>query len=192
MPTSEEILLSITQDTGITDSLSLMKSYLQQAAIENVGADGDDGLSAYEVAVENGFVGTEPEWLLSLKGAKGDTGLTGTQGLQGIQGLQGETGPQGIQGIQGIAGTNGLNGLDGSPDSASDIKTKLETLTENNRLDASAIKNIPTYDLSSKVDVVAGKGLSTNDLTDTLKNNYDTAYSSLGDIQTALTAILGV
>lgn len=36
-----------------------------------VGQKGDDGLSAYEVAVENGFVGTESEWLESLKGADG-------------------------------------------------------------------------------------------------------------------------
>lgn len=31
------------------------------------GIQGEDGLSAYEVAVENGFVGTEAEWLASLK-----------------------------------------------------------------------------------------------------------------------------
>ena len=31
------------------------------------GADGDDGLSAYEVAVAEGFVGTEAEWLESLR-----------------------------------------------------------------------------------------------------------------------------
>ena len=41
------------------------------------GADGADGLSAYEVAVDNGFVGTEADWLLSLKG---DTGATGAAG----------------------------------------------------------------------------------------------------------------
>ncbi len=35
------------------------------------GADGADGLSAYEVAVANGFIGTEAAWLLSLKGADG-------------------------------------------------------------------------------------------------------------------------
>lgn len=35
------------------------------------GEKGADGLSAYEVAVENGFVGTEEEWLLSLVGAPG-------------------------------------------------------------------------------------------------------------------------
>ena len=32
------------------------------------------GYSAYEVAVINGFKGTEAEWLASLKGEKGDTG----------------------------------------------------------------------------------------------------------------------
>ena len=32
---------------------------------------GVDGKSAYEVAISNGFVGTEIEWLLSLKGDKG-------------------------------------------------------------------------------------------------------------------------
>lgn len=34
------------------------------------GADGKDGASAYEVAVENGFEGQEQEWLESLKGDK--------------------------------------------------------------------------------------------------------------------------
>lgn len=32
------------------------------------GADGKDGKSAYEVAQENGFTGTEKEWLDSLNG----------------------------------------------------------------------------------------------------------------------------
>lgn len=32
------------------------------------GATGDAGLSAYQVALNNGFIGTEPEWLESLKG----------------------------------------------------------------------------------------------------------------------------
>lgn len=36
------------------------------------GTDGTDGKSAYEIAVANGFVGTESEWLASLKGAPGD------------------------------------------------------------------------------------------------------------------------
>lgn len=53
-------------------------------------------LSAYQIAVQNGFVGTEADWLLSLKG---DTGI---QGEQGIQGIQGEQGPPGIPGSGGI------------------------------------------------------------------------------------------
>lgn len=56
------------------------------------GEDGADGRSAYQVAVANGFVGTEAAWLASLKGAKGDTGTQGIQGIQGIQGVKGEAG----------------------------------------------------------------------------------------------------
>ncbi len=42
------------------------------------GPAGADGLSAYEVAVANGFVGTEEEWLESLVGADGADGLDAT------------------------------------------------------------------------------------------------------------------
>jgi hypothetical protein len=38
------------------------------------GTDGTDGFSAYEVAVSNGFTGTESEWLDSLVGAEGPAG----------------------------------------------------------------------------------------------------------------------
>ena len=44
---------------------------------------GVEGKSAYEVAVENGFVGTEIEWLESLKGEVGPQGPEGPQGLPG-------------------------------------------------------------------------------------------------------------
>lgn len=42
------------------------------------GADGADGLSAYEVAIANGFVGTESDWLTSLEGVDGLPGVAGT------------------------------------------------------------------------------------------------------------------
>lgn len=47
------------------------------------GAQGIQGLSAYQVAVQHGFEGTEDEWLISLKGEKGETGPKGDKGDTG-------------------------------------------------------------------------------------------------------------
>ena len=55
------------------------------------GKDGKDGLSAYELAVENGFVGTATEWLESLRGADGKDGLPGKDGKNGVDGKDGIT-----------------------------------------------------------------------------------------------------
>lgn len=41
------------------------------------GSDGIDGKSAYDIAVDNGFVGTEVEWLASLHGNDGKDGKDG-------------------------------------------------------------------------------------------------------------------
>lgn len=43
------------------------------------GATGADGESAYDVAVDNGFVGTESQWLASLVGPEGAEGPVGPQ-----------------------------------------------------------------------------------------------------------------
>lgn len=59
------------------------------------------GDSAYQLAKKAGFVGTEAEWLVTLKGDQG------IQGIQGDTGLKGETGEQGDQGP---AGTDGADG----------------------------------------------------------------------------------
>jgi len=48
------------------------------------GQDGTNGKSAYEIAVDNGFVGTEPQWLASLKGADGADGKDGVDGIDGV------------------------------------------------------------------------------------------------------------
>ena len=63
--------------------------------------------TAYEIAVVNGFVGTESQWLASLKGAKGDTGPAGPAGVAG------PTGPQGAPGEKGADGVSGTQGIDG-------------------------------------------------------------------------------
>ncbi len=50
------------------------------------GPRGADGLSAYEVALANGFRGNEQEWLASLKGEPGVQGPAGTDGVDGATG----------------------------------------------------------------------------------------------------------
>lgn len=58
------------------------------------GDKGDTGLSAYQIAVQDGFKGTEAQWLASLKGAtgpKGDTGAVGPQGPAGSTAIATQT-----------------------------------------------------------------------------------------------------
>lgn len=50
------------------------------------GEDGADGLSAYQVAVANGFVGNEAAWLASLVGPEGQQGIQGEPGADGQAG----------------------------------------------------------------------------------------------------------
>lgn len=54
------------------------------------GPAGPAGASAYQVAVSNGFTGTEADWLASLKGDKGDRGDAGPQGPAGANGQDGQ------------------------------------------------------------------------------------------------------
>ena len=66
------------------------------------GANGQDGKSAYEIAKANGYVGTEQEWLVSLKGKNG------------IDGTNGKDGYTPVKGVDYFDGTNGADGEDGA------------------------------------------------------------------------------
>lgn len=55
--------------------------FLSKIRSKDEGAKGDPGDSAYQVAVANGFVGTQAEWLASLEGAVGPQGPAGVDGL---------------------------------------------------------------------------------------------------------------
>lgn len=48
------------------------------------GKDGAAGQSAYEIAVQNGFSGTEREWLSSLRGQQGVPGKDGKTPVKGV------------------------------------------------------------------------------------------------------------
>lgn len=93
-------------------------------------AHGLPGDSAYEIAVRNGFVGTEEQWLDSLVGPRGAQGDRGERGIQGIQGVRGEKGDpfryedftvnqlielKGARGDRGEKGDPGDPGKDGEP-----------------------------------------------------------------------------
>lgn len=90
-----------------------MKTTRLQVAGVIQGPKGEPGKSSYQHAVDNGFEGTEQEWLASLKGEKGDTGDVGPQGPQGVKGDAGLQGPKGDKGEPGAKGDKGETGLQG-------------------------------------------------------------------------------
>ena len=57
--------------TPIPPTPDLYTQLLKKLSEMQTGANGKDGRSAYEIATENGFVGTVAEWLESLKGRDG-------------------------------------------------------------------------------------------------------------------------
>lgn len=79
------------------------------------GTTGEPGLSAYEVAVAEGYSGTVTDWLASLVGPQGPQGPTGPTGATGAQGPKGDTGAQGPTGPAGPAGADGAPGPQGDP-----------------------------------------------------------------------------
>lgn len=90
--------------TPIPPTPDLYTQLLKKLSEMQTGANGKDGRSAYEIAIENGFVGTVAEWLESLKGR---------DGIDGKDGLPGKDGKDGADGLPGKDGTNGKDGRDG-------------------------------------------------------------------------------
>lgn len=87
------------------------------SAAASVGEDLPRGKSAYEIAKENGFDGTEAEWLASLKGAPGAAGANGKDGENGKTPYVGDNGNWYIgaddtgkpsRGAKGEPGTDGV------------------------------------------------------------------------------------
>ena len=109
--TTVPVTLHIRQSGFVEDSATpipptpdLYTQLLKKLSEMQTGANGKDGRSAYEIAIENGFVGTAAEWLESLKGR---------DGIDGKDGLPGKDGKDGADGLPGKDGTNGKDGKDG-------------------------------------------------------------------------------
>ena len=100
-------------ETPIPPTPDLYAQLIAKIADVHDGKDGVDGKSAYQIAVDNGYPGTEQAWLASLKGDKGDTGEPGAAGEKGEPGENGDTVTavkDGRDGTDGAAGRDGVNG----------------------------------------------------------------------------------
>ena len=123
-------------ETPIPPTPDLYQQLLQKI---QSASKGTDGKSAYEIAVEHGFVGTEAEWLKSLKGVDGLPGKDGKDGADGLPGRDGIDGTDGksayiIAVEHGFTGTEnewlqslkGADGKDGITHDMSDYATKAD------------------------------------------------------------------
>lgn len=94
------------------------------------GQDGADGASAYQIAVGNGFIGTESEWLESLRGVDGENGSNGTNGIDGNNGdsayqvavNNGFIGNE-AEWLTSLKGADGIDGVDGTGGSGISVYT---------------------------------------------------------------------
>ena len=95
------------ENSNVPPTPDLYQQLLQKIQSASKGLDGK---SAFEIAVEHGFVGTEMEWLESLRGTDGKDGLPGKDGADGLPGRDGTNGKNGVDGKN---GTDGISGSDG-------------------------------------------------------------------------------
>ncbi|MDR0803589.1 MAG: hypothetical protein LBO08_00660 [Rickettsiales bacterium] len=90
---SDDVLTINDVGTGVGNVVAVgTNGKIDTALIDTTGLQGSqgaDGKSAYEVAVEGGFLGNRDEWLASLQGAVGPQGPEGPQGATGPAGTDG-------------------------------------------------------------------------------------------------------
>lgn len=92
-------LLRVKDENGVWHDVEAIRGLsAYQLAVKNgytgteeqwlASITGVEGKSAYQVAKEEGFEGTKTEWLASLKGDKGDAGTKGDTGNDGKSAYQ--------------------------------------------------------------------------------------------------------
>ena len=150
------------------------------------GAQGIQGLSAYQVAVQHGFEGTEDEWLISLKGEKGETGPKGDKGDTGEKGEKGDPGSDASVTKQNVEAV--LTGditshnhdsryisksnasaytptADYHPATKKYVDDTVAAVDVTEQISGKADKTYVDSKLDTKVDKISNKQLSTNDYT---------------------------
>ena len=106
-------------DTPLTLEAWLESLHGQDGQDGQPGAAGANGKSAYQIATENGFNGTEVEWLASLHGQDGQPGADGNNGENGTNGksayqIAQDNGFNGTE-VEWLASLHGQPGQDGQP-----------------------------------------------------------------------------
>ena len=89
--------VKLTTDQTFNVQLMEARSTIDTDMNQSSSSGGKNGLSAYEIAVKNGFKGSETEWLASLVGPPGPQGIQGDAGPRGEKGEKGDTGDPGPQ-----------------------------------------------------------------------------------------------
>lgn len=100
MINTEVIKASISNSKEIAAGLTIPEKY--------TGPQGEQGYSAYEIAVQNGYQGTEEEWLESLHGQDGNVAFSDLTEAQ----KESLRGPAGKDGRDGVDGKDGRDGQD--------------------------------------------------------------------------------
>lgn len=90
---SSELSSFVSSTSSCNNEALELDSFTTSEGCGGQGPQGPQGFSAYQIAVFNGFIGTEEEWLASLVGAQGPEGPQGEIGPQGPIGPEGPTGP---------------------------------------------------------------------------------------------------
>ena len=163
------------------------------------GANGEKGSSAYQIAVEQGYQGSESDWLSSLKGDKGEKGNTGAKGNPGqdsaegksayaiavehgyensedewLLSLKGEKGDTGERGEKGDTGADGKDGFSPIAAVAKDGSVITITITDKNGTTTVTLTEGAAVDLTpyAKVTYVDEKVQELSDsLTSTLQEH---------------------
>ncbi|WP_394995023.1 hypothetical protein [Emticicia sp.] len=96
--------------TSAYADVTISLSFVEEALVESeILMNAYRGKSAYNIAVENGFVGTAQEWLLSLRGEAGSGGGGSGGGGGGTVWFNGTGTPSNSEGIEGDFFLNTVN-----------------------------------------------------------------------------------